>query len=75
MSRLRRPFLSDRYFFLTVNLLRGRNPLEEGDFERLALALDRDASEARVSADGLGVPARSLARHPLPALSADDRER
>ena len=41
MSRLRRPFLSDRYLFLTVNLLRGRNHLEEGDFERLALALDR----------------------------------
>jgi hypothetical protein len=41
MSRLRRPFLSDRYFFLTVNLLRGRNHLEERDLGRLALALDR----------------------------------
>ena len=45
MSRLRRPFLSDRYLFLTVNLLRGRNHLEEGDFERLALTLVRMRQE------------------------------
>jgi hypothetical protein len=40
-SRLRRPFLWDRYFFLTVNLLRGRSYLGERDFERLASAFDR----------------------------------
>ena len=41
MSRLRRPFLSDRYIFVTVDLLRSRGKLEERDFGRLAIALTR----------------------------------
>ncbi len=39
MSKLRRPFLYDRYIFVTVNLLRSRRKLEESDFARLAIAL------------------------------------
>jgi len=41
MSRLRRPFLSDRYFFVTVRLLKGRGRLRDADFRLLALALNR----------------------------------
>ena len=41
MSRLRRPFLSDRYLFVTVCLLRSRLCLEEADFGRLARAVAR----------------------------------
>jgi putative transposase len=41
MSRLRRPFLCDRYIFVTVDLLRSRGKLEERDFGRLAIALAR----------------------------------
>ena len=41
MSRLRRPFLYDRYFFVTVCLLKTRRRLHEPDFERLAYALAR----------------------------------
>ena len=41
MSRLRRPFLSDRYFFITVRLLKGRRRLPDADFRLLALALNR----------------------------------
>jgi len=41
MSRLRRPFLSDRYLFLTVCLLRSRLRLDESDFSHLALAMAR----------------------------------
>ncbi len=36
MSRLRRLVVSDRYFFVTCNLQRGRNPLDDGDFGVLA---------------------------------------
>lgn len=36
MSRLRRPFLSDHYFFVTCNRLWVRSPLSDGDFEILA---------------------------------------
>jgi REP element-mobilizing transposase RayT len=36
MSRLRRLVLSDRYFFVTCNLLRSRNPLNDADFDILA---------------------------------------
>ena len=39
MSKFRRPFLYDRYIFVTVNLLRSRRKLEEPDFARLAIAL------------------------------------
>jgi hypothetical protein len=41
MSKLRRPFLYDRYTFVTMNLLRSRRKLEERDFGRLAIALAR----------------------------------
>ena len=41
MSKLRRPFLSDQYFFVTVRLLKERARLQEADFRLLALALNR----------------------------------
>ena len=41
MSRLRRLVLSDRYFFITCNLLESRRVLGERDFERLASSLAR----------------------------------
>ncbi|MGO8736270.1 MAG: REP-associated tyrosine transposase [Terriglobia bacterium] len=41
MSRLRRPFLYDRYMFVTVKLLPSRRKLEEPDYARLAIALAR----------------------------------
>jgi putative transposase len=47
MSRLRRPFLSDRYIFVTVNLLRSRSRLGDGDFERLAAAVQRMRAKHR----------------------------
>ena len=40
MSRLR-PFLSDRYIFVTVNLLKSRTKLQESDYQRLALSISR----------------------------------
>jgi len=39
VSRLRRLVLSDRYFFLTVRLLKGKTEMVEGDFQLLAQAL------------------------------------
>ena len=47
MSKLRRPFLYDRYIFVTVNLLRSRRKLEESDFARLAIALARMRQKQR----------------------------
>ena len=41
VSKLRRPFLSDRYFFSTVRLLQRRTRLTEPDFVLLARALNR----------------------------------
>jgi putative transposase len=41
MSRLRRPFVYDRYIFVTVDLLRSRARLQDTDFQRLARALTR----------------------------------
>ena len=41
MSRLRRPFLYNRYIFVTVKLLPSRGKLEERDYWRLATALAR----------------------------------
>jgi len=41
MSRLGRPFLSDRYIFVAVKLLKLRSHLGEGDCERLGLAVGR----------------------------------
>jgi len=36
MSRLRRPFLSDRYFFLTVNLCSGAGTIRGKGIRRVA---------------------------------------
>ena len=41
VSKLRRPFLSNRYFFLTVRLLKRRAKLIEADFALLARAFNR----------------------------------
>ena len=41
VSRLRRPFLSNRYFFITVRLLKRRGQLTDLEFSLLALALNR----------------------------------
>lgn len=41
MSKLRRPFLSDRYFFISVRLLKRRAKLVEADFILLARAFNR----------------------------------
>jgi putative transposase len=41
VSRLRRPFLSNRYFFITVRLRRRRGKLADPDFRLLARALNR----------------------------------
>jgi putative transposase len=47
MSRLRRPFLCDRYFFVTVNLLESRCDLQDEDFSRLAGCLARMRNKQR----------------------------
>jgi putative transposase len=47
VSRLRRPFLSDRFFFLTVKLQPGRRQLGERDFAVLAPSLDAVRSRQR----------------------------
>ena len=39
MSRLRRPFLYDRFLFVTVKLLPSRSNLNEREFARLAISL------------------------------------
>ena len=41
VSRLRRPFLSDRYFFVTIRLRKDRAILNASDFKLLALAFSR----------------------------------
>jgi REP element-mobilizing transposase RayT len=41
VSKLRRPFLSDRYFFITVRLLPRRTNLMETDFTLMARAFNR----------------------------------
>ena len=41
VSKLRRPFLSNRYFFITVRLLERRTKLIETDFTLLARAFNR----------------------------------
>jgi hypothetical protein len=41
VSKLRRPFLSDRHFFIAVRLLRRREGLTEPDFALLARAFNR----------------------------------
>ena len=41
VSKLRRPFLSDRYFFIAVRLFRRRGQLTDPDFALLARAFNR----------------------------------
>jgi hypothetical protein len=41
MSRLRRPFLYDRYIFVTVDLLELRTRLQEHDYQSLTRSLSR----------------------------------
>ncbi|HEV2382440.1 MAG TPA: hypothetical protein VG206_21955 [Terriglobia bacterium] len=41
VSKLRRPFLSNRYFFITVRLLKRRAKLTETDLTLLARAFNR----------------------------------
>jgi len=41
VSKLRRPFLSDRYFFIVVRLLKRREKFTEPDFALLARAFNR----------------------------------
>ena len=41
VSRLRRPFLSDRCFFITVRLLRRRDRMADADILLLAQAISR----------------------------------
>jgi hypothetical protein len=55
MSRLRRPFLYDRYIFVTVKMLESRAQLQEGDYERLALSLGRMRRKKRLSDHRLDV--------------------
>jgi len=45
--RLCRPFLSDRFFFLTVWLLERRSELRDADFHPLALAFRRERGRTR----------------------------
>lgn len=45
MSRLRRLVLSDRYFFVTCNLLRTRAPSNDDDFEILARVIEARRAE------------------------------
>jgi hypothetical protein len=60
VSRLRRPFLSDRFFFVTVRVLERRSELRVADFHLLALAFRR-ARPASILFDRLGVPSRPAA--------------
>ena len=55
MSRLRRPFLYDRFFFVTVKLLPSESALKRRSFARLAVSLSPHAAETRLSAHRLWV--------------------
>jgi hypothetical protein len=46
VSRLRRPFLADRYFFITVHLLKERAKLADADFHWLALPFNRPLAQS-----------------------------
>jgi len=41
VSKLRRPFLADRFFFITMRLLRRRTKLSEPDYVVLARSFNR----------------------------------
>jgi len=63
VSRLRRLVLSDRYFFLTVRLLKTRTEMVDGDFRLLAEAL-REARQRHcgLAIDRVRLPAEPMAR-------------
>jgi REP element-mobilizing transposase RayT len=74
MSRLRRPFLYGRHFFVSVNLLRRRRKLEERDLARLDMALARMRERQRFPMRAwVSTPDPAAARHamiyPPPPLS------
>jgi hypothetical protein len=61
MSRLRRLVLSDRYFFVTCNLLRTRAVLSEDDFEVLARVMQARC-QPPLGFDRVRIPADERAR-------------
>ena len=67
MSWLLRPFLSARYFFLTVNLLSSKSKLEERDFQRLAFSVARMQEKH-------GSAVRAEDRLRAPALRSEDTD-
>jgi hypothetical protein len=46
VSRLRRPFLSHRFFFVTVRLVQERRELSDADFRCLALAFNANLTDS-----------------------------
>jgi len=70
VSRLRRPFLFDRFFFVMVRLLKPRREFDDADFQHLALAIRR-ARSSSVLLDRLGISSRPLACDLRPATPAD----
>jgi hypothetical protein len=60
VSKLRRPFLSDRYFFIAVRLLRRREKLTEPDFALLARAFNRLQRIRRHERRGIRQPTDGL---------------
>lgn len=58
MSRQRRPFLSDRYIFVTVKVPKPSRHLGEGDFK--GIGDHPDATEAPLPVDGLTNRRRAL---------------
>ena len=70
MSRLRRMVLSDRFFFITCRLFRGREKLSEGDFDPLARVIaDRRSQHGFLLTAWVLLPDHGHAilfpRHPL----------
>ncbi len=49
MSRLRRPILHSRFFFITTNVAKGRRPFNEAAFQLVAESLDRTRQSVPVS--------------------------
>jgi hypothetical protein len=62
VSKLRRPFLSKRYFFITVRLLR-RRELERGRIRPVGARLQPSAGAAPILFDSVGFSPRSWACH------------
>jgi hypothetical protein len=71
VSELRRPFLSDRYFFIVARLLRRREKFTAADFALLARAFTR-ARGLHLLFAGRGPSPRPRARHWLAGVSGND---